>query len=83
MTRRNLLHRTKLEAFLDWCRAQGFTVETKKAVNEVARVRVPGVPQPALIYARIEGDHYTVFGTGEGLVRRFLKGSSRPSPEAT
>lgn len=82
MRTRSLLHRNKLEAFAAWCLGEGFSVERNKAVYEVLRVRVPGVAQPVLVYDRSRGDHLTLFGLGERLVRRFIR-ESHPSPKAT
>lgn len=80
MTARNLLHRSKLEAFAQWCEGMGYGVERKQTTldsYEVLRVRVPGRKCPAFVYDRHDGDHLTVFKESEGLVRRFIRAEKR------
>ena len=76
MRARNLLHRTKLEQFADWCSSKGFTVTRPKAEYQVLRVDFGG-KHPAIVYDRHEGDHFTVFGPSMSLVNRFIKESNQ------
>jgi hypothetical protein len=75
MANRRLLHRTRLDAFLEWCASKGHSTDKKTRNFEVARVRVDGWKNPVLIYDRHDGDHLTVFGNGERLVVQFCRES--------
>lgn len=71
-TRRNLLHRTKIEDFLTWVRDLDFAVFRNARPYEVARLIKPN-QNPIIIYERDQGDHLTTFGEGTALVERWLK----------
>jgi hypothetical protein len=70
--RRDLLHKTKLQEFLDWVRTQGYLVHdlTGKHPYEVARLEKDGLL--IHIYRRERGDHLTLTGEGVSLVLRWL-----------
>lgn len=77
-TRRNLLHRTKLDAFVAWAQTHGYILHPRpaKAIWEVARLEeyTPSGNNPHIVfYTRLHGDHLTCDGEGVELVKRFLK----------
>jgi hypothetical protein len=71
MRSRQLLHRTKLEQFAEWCTSKQWEVTRPTANYQVLRVNY-GAKHPAIVYDRHEGEHYTVFGNSLKLVARFI-----------
>lgn len=56
---KNLLHKTRLQAFLDWAVEQGASIETPKGQWQKARFRFPGEP-PHIIYDKLSDEHYSL-----------------------
>jgi hypothetical protein len=69
--RRNLLHRSKLNDFLQWCRQHQVTVRFPPHAYQVAAL-TQGM-EVSIIYDRDHGDHFTTYGFGTQLVERWLK----------
>lgn len=59
MAVRNLLHKSKLEAFLEWAKEQGAAIETPKGIYQKARFRFPG-EAPHIIYDKHSDEHYSL-----------------------
>lgn len=59
MSKRNLLHKTKLKAFLDWAVAHGASIEEPKGQWQKARFRFPGEP-PHIVYDKNSAEHYSL-----------------------
>lgn len=72
--RRNLLHRSKLDEFVEWAVSNGYRREqTAASPFEVARLTKDGSSRPIIIYQRLSGDHLTTFAAGTELVNRWIK----------
>lgn len=83
--RRDLLHSSKLEDFLDWVTQHGYLMRDTppKAVYEVARFYKydpSGTDPDIVIYRRATGDHLTLCEDGVHLVQRWIR--SRDGAEA-
>lgn len=92
MRTRCLLHRSDLKDFETWACANGFKSEPPKGAFEALRLRYVKEPrkdgkrwEPVLIYDRLRGDHFTVFGDGYRLVRAYYasKKDYDPAPSGT
>lgn len=60
MGNKALLHKSKLNEFLEYVAQQGADLLVTKGDFEVARFRMPGEQAPHLIFKRLSGDHYTL-----------------------
>lgn len=70
---RNLLHKSKLEAFKAWLTAQGVEHRPSRGSFQVLQVRTKN-GQWQCIFDRIAApEHYTVAWPLEGLVHRFIR----------
>jgi len=70
---RNLLHKTKLDAFKVWLTSQGVEHRPPRGDYQVLQVRTKN-GQWQCIFDRIAApEHYTVAGPLEGLVVRFIR----------
>jgi hypothetical protein len=80
MASRALLHRSDIEDFSDWTKANGFTVHEPKGDFEALRIRKN--KQWVIVYDRIRGDHFTVRDQDYPLVRAYYasKKSHDPAP---
>jgi hypothetical protein len=78
MTVRNLLVKTKLEAFLDWLKQQGEIIE-KPIGYQVARFRLKGQEKPHFIYDNNRSVHLSFEERTAPVVRRFLRESKNGS----
>lgn len=68
---RNLLHKSKLNAFADWLVENGYTVVEPKGDYEVLRAVKENAP--VIIYTRQKAkEHYTVQGKDYSLVKQFI-----------
>lgn len=72
--RRALLHRTRLEAFKEWCAANGVETRAGKGDFQVLQVRVGKGWVP--VYDRHLGDHYTTEASLMPTIRRFIGGAA-------
>lgn len=75
MRSRNQLHKSKLDEFAAFAATKGYRREPTNGTYEVARFRLydrSGTPPPIIIYTRLRGEHFTVFGDGYDLVEEFL-----------
>jgi hypothetical protein len=59
MASRNLLHKSRLAAFLEWAALHGASVEPGKGQFQKARFRFPG-EAPHIIYDKLTGEHYSL-----------------------
>ena len=59
MASRNLLHKSRLEAFLEWAVMHGASIEQGKGQFQKARIRFPGEP-PHIIYDKISNEYYSI-----------------------
>ncbi|MET4294741.1 hypothetical protein ABIB06_006574 [Bradyrhizobium sp. LB8.2] len=72
MANRHLLHRSKMDAFKQWLTDKGYIIEAPKGVFEALRFRASPNNPPIIIHDRLWGDHFTAYGTGLNIVRRFI-----------
>jgi hypothetical protein len=76
MRSRALLHRSKLESFVQFVGAHGWVQEPKVGDYEVFRAwRMDGSKKKwAIVYDRHNGDHLTTHGHALELTKRFVHG---------
>ena len=74
---RNLLHKSKLPAFLEWLSAQGIEHRETSADYQVAQVRMTPKNKPAYwaaVFDRLDAkEHYTTDKRLDGLVHQFCR----------
>lgn len=58
--RRNLLRKTKLQAFLDWAVVHGAEIKIVDGEYQKARIKFPGERRPHIIYDKDSGEHYSL-----------------------
>lgn len=79
---RNLLHKTKLEAFKSWLDEQGIEHRPGRGVFQVLQVRMSSkrLNEWQCIFDRLEApEHYTVAHPLESIVMRFIRSSKATS----
>ena len=59
MATRNLLHKSRLDAFLEWAVINGASIEPGKGQFQKVRIRFPGEP-PHIIYDKNSDEHYSL-----------------------
>lgn len=72
MRRRDTLHRTKVDEFVTWAKAEGYTVEQSKGIYEVFRLRNERKGELLIAHRRDGTDHVTTTGRLTSLVGRWL-----------
>lgn len=76
---RSLLHKTKLQAFRDWCEVKGIPVRPGRGDYQVLQVQAKP-PDWFSIYERHHmPEHFTVDRRLESLVYRFIKDTRTPN----
>lgn len=79
MSDRATLHASRLDAFVQWAKSQGYSSEPTKEAYEVARLRHDATGDaPLIFHKRDRTDHVTVPAGAASLVRRFIRQSRRP-----
>ena len=68
---RNLLHKSKIEPFKKFLKAEGWTVKETKGCYEAIRVAKAGMT--VIFYKRNTGDHLTTHGRGTYLASKFIE----------
>jgi hypothetical protein len=73
MANRCTLHRSQLQAFVEWLQLQNFAVEITEGQIEyqVLRARRDDLKRPIIVYSRSKGDHYTLDDRDIPFVRGF------------
>ena len=72
MARRELLHKSKLEGFKEWIKAQGWTIQALKGCYEVLRAVKPGEDTLILWTRNDAKEHYSVPDKWVSLIRMFI-----------
>lgn len=76
--RRNLLHKDKLSAFIEWAKQRSYLPHPlAHHAYEVARLQHEEGGPYIVIYTRERGEHLTTTGVGTSLVERFLKENNK------
>jgi hypothetical protein len=78
---RNLLHKTKLEAFKEWLEENGIEHRPARGDYQVLQVKTKN-GQWQCVFDRLDAkEHYTVAWPIEHLVRRFIAAASQAAEE--
>lgn len=72
MAERCLLHKTKLDDFLEWAVKNGAHIEQPKGAYQRARFRFPG-DAPHIIYDKHSSEHYSLDDRTARLFWRYHK----------
>lgn len=73
MSKRSLLHKSKLQDFKDWLIKDGWTLKDTKGIYEVLRAIKPNKKRPLIIYDKlVSKEHYSIDDRDIGLVVRFI-----------
>lgn len=68
-----MLHKSKLEDFAQWLEARGWKRAKTKGAYEVLRMTW-AEETPLIVYRKnVVKEHYTTFGTGQVLVKQWLR----------
>jgi len=74
MADRGKLHITKLDAFADWLKKDGWELEEPKGIFEVLRARKEGRKRPLIVYKKIDAkEHLSVMNKDCGVLVAFVK----------
>ena len=72
MRTRDLLHKSKLQDFIQYAESKGYKEEPTKGEYEVLRLR--GSKGMAIFHERLDrGDHFTTHGLATELVEQYIR----------
>ena len=69
----NLLHKTKLPAFIQWLRTSGIQYRDGRGTYQVLQVLTQKTSWQCVFDRHDATQHYTVAAPLEGIVRKFIK----------
>jgi hypothetical protein len=77
MATRSILHRSKLDSFKDYLKANGWIIQDPKGTYEVLRAVNPEVQKrPLIIYDGKSKEHFSIDDRDFGIVRDFINSES-------